>query len=66
MKAIIRPVCARCGYTYEPKKEIRVLVFQNNDGDYIACEKCIEALGILRESGAPDEEVDAFIKSFKS
>lgn len=32
MKAMIRPTCARCGYTYDPNKEMRVLVFRNNDG----------------------------------
>ena len=65
MKAIIRPVCRRCGYTYDPKRNISVLVFQNDDGEFTACERCIEELGIMKESGAADEEVNAFINTFK-
>ena len=45
MKAIIRPVCAGCGYQYDPRKKIRVFDFVCDDGDYIACEKCIEKIG---------------------
>ena len=66
MNAIIRPICQRCGYRYEPAKKRRVLIFQCEDGDYTACEKCIELLGALAESGAPEAEKDAVIRSFKN
>ena len=33
MKVMIRPVCQRCGYRYDPKEKRRVLVFQCEDGE---------------------------------
>lgn len=66
MKAIIRPICQRCGYQYDPKRDRRVLVFQCEDGDYTACEKCLELVGALKEQSAPDAEIDAVINSFKN
>lgn len=66
MKAIIPgPVCSGCGYKYDPKGRIRVLVFQCEDGDYTACERCLEKVGQLKDRGAPDEEITALIHSFK-
>lgn len=66
MKTIVRPTCASCGYTYDPKQGIRVLIFQNNDDNYTACERCIEELGRMMGSGTEDEEVNAFIDTFKN
>lgn len=66
MKAMMRPVCSRCGYRYNPKGKIRVLVFVCEDGDYTACEKCLEKVGELTENGAPDEEINKLIHSFKN
>lgn len=65
MKAIHYPTCQRCGYRYNPKKKIRVLVFKCDDGDYIACENCISELGRLEMSGASEDEKNAFIAEFK-
>ncbi len=66
MKVMIRPVCQRCGYRYDPKEKRRVLVFQCEDGDYTACEECLELVGALTEQSAPDAEIDAVIRSFKN
>lgn len=65
MKAMIRPVCGRCGYRYNPKKDRRVLIFQCEDGDYTACEKCLELVGELKEKGAPEDEINKVIESFE-
>jgi hypothetical protein len=43
-----------------------VLVFVCEDGDYTACEKCLEKVGELTENGAPDEEINKLIHSFKN
>jgi hypothetical protein len=66
MKAMIRPVCRRCGYQYDSRKDRRVLVFRCEDGDYTACERCLETVGAMKEAGALDEEIDAVIRSFKN
>ena len=63
MKAIVRPVCAGCGYRYDPRRKIRVLDFVCDDGDYIACEKCLEKVGMLKDRGREDE-IGALIKTF--
>ena len=64
MKAVFRPACGRCGYTYGPKGK-SVLIFENADGKYAACQTCIEELGDLEEKGEPKKIIDDFINSFK-
>lgn len=66
MKAMIRPTCARCGYTYDPNKEMRVLVFRNNEGEYAACERCIAELGRMKEAYDPEVRLIDYIESFKA
>lgn len=64
MKALFRPTCERCGYTYRPKGK-SVLIFENANGKYVACQTCIEELGELKEKRKPEKVIDDFINSFK-
>ena len=64
MKALFGPTCGRCGYTYRPKGK-SVLIFENADGKYAACQTCIEELGDLKEKRKPKKVIDDFINSFK-
>ena len=65
MKAMSRPVCAGCGYRYDPKKNIRVFDFICDDGHYIACESCIEKVGELKEQGR-EQDIEDLIRTFRS
>lgn len=65
MKALIRLVCGGCGYRYDPKADIRVYDFIASDGeDYVACEKCLERLGVLKAQGR-EQEAKSLMEKFK-
>lgn len=64
MKALFRPTCGRCGYTYRPKGKT-VMIFENPNGKYAACKTCIEELGILTEKRRLQKGINEFIDTFK-
>ena len=60
MENIIR--CCRCGYEFNPNLSEKVVIqFKGADGDYFACEKCLEKLGAAKT----EDERERIIKSFK-